>query len=120
LAVPFADSQGVDAEEEEEADPDPDRPHSLETFRLLCGDADADALKGFLSRVSEDDNSNVSPIILSPDADKAHRSVGLIFPTLWLYWKLGYEVVISHTCSTFSRRCMTSSRGTSSSWPRIP
>jgi tRNA pseudouridine13 synthase len=82
LAVPFADSQGVDAEEEE-ADPDPDLPRSLESFRLLCGDADADALRGFLSRVSEDD-SNVSPIILSPDADKAHRSVGLILPTLLL------------------------------------
>jgi tRNA pseudouridine13 synthase len=83
LAAPLADSQGVDAEEEEEADPDRDLPHSLESFRLLCGDADADALRGFLSRVSEDD-SNVSPIILSPDADKAHRSVGLILPTLLL------------------------------------
>ncbi|XP_071684585.1 uncharacterized protein [Lolium perenne] len=64
--------EDVDAEDEE-ADPDPDLPHTLESFRLLCGDADADTLREFLSRVSEDD-SNVSPIILSPDADKAHRS----------------------------------------------
>ncbi|CAM0883423.1 unnamed protein product [Alopecurus aequalis] len=63
--------EGVDAEEEE-AGPDPDLPQSLESFRLLCGDADGDALREFLSRVSEDD-SNVSPITLSPDADKAHR-----------------------------------------------
>ncbi|XP_044977216.1 pseudouridylate synthase 7 homolog isoform X4 [Hordeum vulgare subsp. vulgare] len=49
-----------------------DLPHALDSFRLLCGDADAEALRGFLSRVSEGD-SNVSPIILSPDADKAHR-----------------------------------------------
>jgi hypothetical protein len=90
--VPFADSQDVDAEDEE-ADPDPDLPHTLESFRLLCGDADADTLREFLSRVSEDD-SNVSPIILSPDADKAHRSVGFILPTLSLYCKLGCEVVI--------------------------
>ncbi|KAM0883698.1 hypothetical protein ACQ4PT_031473 [Festuca glaucescens] len=62
-----------DVDAGEEADPDPDLPHSLESFRLLCGDADADTLREFLSRVSEDD-SNVSPIILSPDADKAHRS----------------------------------------------
>ena len=91
--VPFADSQGVDAEEEADADPDPDLPRSLDSFRLLCGDADGDALREFLSRVSED-NTNVSPITLSPDADKAHRWVGFILPTLWLYWKLACEVVI--------------------------
>uniref|UniRef100_A0ACD5WGH3 Uncharacterized protein n=1 Tax=Avena sativa TaxID=4498 RepID=A0ACD5WGH3_AVESA len=63
--------ESVDAEEE--ADPDLDLPQSLESFRLLCGDADCDALREFLSRVSED-GSNALPFILSPDADKAHRS----------------------------------------------
>ncbi|XP_044341551.1 pseudouridylate synthase 7 homolog isoform X3 [Triticum aestivum] len=58
------------ADTDDEADAD--LPHALESFRLLCGDADCEALRGFLSRVSEGD-SDVSPIILSPDADKAHR-----------------------------------------------
>uniref|UniRef100_A0A453FMH3 TRUD domain-containing protein n=1 Tax=Aegilops tauschii subsp. strangulata TaxID=200361 RepID=A0A453FMH3_AEGTS len=49
-----------------------DLPRALESFRLLCGDADCEVLRGFLSSVSEGD-SDVSPIILSPDADKAHR-----------------------------------------------
>ncbi|XP_037414288.1 pseudouridylate synthase 7 homolog [Triticum dicoccoides] len=58
----------ADTDDEAEAD----LPRALESFRLLCGDADCEALRGFLSRVSEGD-SDVSPIILSPDADKAHR-----------------------------------------------
>ncbi|KQK09991.1 pseudouridylate synthase 7 homolog isoform X2 [Brachypodium distachyon] len=62
----------VGAEEEEE-EADVDLSHVLESFRLLCGDADCDTLRGFLLRVSEGD-SNVLPIILSADADKAHRS----------------------------------------------
>lgn len=74
-----ADSQRADTDDEADAD----LPRALESFRLLCGDADCEALRGFLSRVSEGD-SDVSPIILSPDADKAHRLVGLIFPILWL------------------------------------
>ncbi|XP_073366853.1 uncharacterized protein [Aegilops tauschii subsp. strangulata] len=58
----------ADTDDEAEAD----LPRALESFRLLCGDADCEVLRGFLSSVSEGD-SDVSPIILSPDADKAHR-----------------------------------------------
>ncbi|KAG8068084.1 hypothetical protein GUJ93_ZPchr0005g16303 [Zizania palustris] len=66
----------VDVKEEDKAAPSADADHSqaLESFRALCGDADCDALKGLLERVSGGGESDVSPVILSPDADKAHRS----------------------------------------------
>ncbi|XP_062187036.1 uncharacterized protein LOC133890601 [Phragmites australis] len=58
----------------EEGDADADHSRALESFRLLCGDADRDALRGFLESVAEGGDGDVSPIILSADADKAHRS----------------------------------------------
>uniref|UniRef100_J3L4J8 TRUD domain-containing protein n=1 Tax=Oryza brachyantha TaxID=4533 RepID=J3L4J8_ORYBR len=63
------DSERVDAKEGAV-----DEAQALESFRLLCGEADCEALRGFLERVSEGGDSDVSPIILSADADKAHRS----------------------------------------------
>ncbi|KAL6841515.1 hypothetical protein ACP4OV_028658 [Aristida adscensionis] len=61
---------------EEKAAPSADADHSqaLESFRALCGGADCDALRGLLERVAAGGDSDVSPVILSPDADKAHRS----------------------------------------------
>nr|CAB3503214.1 unnamed protein product [Digitaria exilis] len=66
----------VDVKEEEKAAPSADADHSqaLELFRALCGDADCDALRGFLERVAAGGDGDVSPVILSADADKAHRS----------------------------------------------
>ncbi|XP_066364847.1 uncharacterized protein [Miscanthus floridulus] len=66
----------VDVNEEDKAAPSAEADHSqaLESFRSLCGDADCNALKGLLERVSAGGDSDVSPVILSPDADKAHRS----------------------------------------------
>ncbi|RLN29281.1 multisubstrate pseudouridine synthase 7 isoform X1 [Panicum miliaceum] len=66
----------VDVKEEEKAAPSADADHSqtLESFRALCGDADCEALRGLLERVAAGGDSAVSPVILSPDADKAHRS----------------------------------------------
>jgi len=63
-----------------DATADPSR--ALESFRLLCGEADYDALRGFLERVSEGGDGNLSPIILSADSDKAHRSVSLVIPNV--------------------------------------
>lgn len=62
--------------EEDKAAPSAEADHSqaLESFRSLCGDADCNALRGLLERVSVGGDSDVSPVILSPDADKAHRS----------------------------------------------
>nr|CAB3461024.1 unnamed protein product [Digitaria exilis] len=66
----------VDVKEEEKAAPSADADHSqaLELFRALCGDADCDALRDFLERVAAGGDGDVSPVILSADADKAHRS----------------------------------------------
>ncbi|WVZ99174.1 hypothetical protein U9M48_044508, partial [Paspalum notatum var. saurae] len=66
----------VDVKEEEKVAPAADADHSqaLESFRALCGDADCEALRGLLERVSAGGDGDVLPVILSPDADKAHRS----------------------------------------------
>jgi hypothetical protein len=53
-----------------------DHSRALESFRLLCGEADHDALRRFLERALEGGDGDLSSIILSADADKAHRSVG--------------------------------------------
>ncbi|RCV14140.1 hypothetical protein SETIT_2G402100v2 [Setaria italica] len=67
--LPDVDERGDNAAE---GDADADHTRALESFRLLCGEADYDALRGFLERVLEGDG-DLSPIILSADADKAHR-----------------------------------------------
>jgi tRNA pseudouridine13 synthase len=69
--------QCVDVTEAEKAASSADADHTkaLESFRVLCGDADCDALRGLLERMSAGSDSDVSPVILLPDADKAHRSV---------------------------------------------
>ncbi|KAJ1263581.1 hypothetical protein BS78_09G196800 [Paspalum vaginatum] len=66
----------VDVKEEEKVAPAADADHSqaLESFRALCGDADCEALRSLLERVSAEGDGDVLPVILSPDADKAHRS----------------------------------------------
>ena len=77
ISLPNAELQCVDVNEEDKAAPSAEADHSqaLESFRSLCGDADCNALKSLLERVSAGGDSDVSPVILSPDADKAHRSV---------------------------------------------
>ncbi|XP_039833701.1 multisubstrate pseudouridine synthase 7-like isoform X3 [Panicum virgatum] len=57
-----------------DGDADEDHSRALESFRLLCGEADHDALRGLLGSVLDGGDGNLSPIILSADADKAHRS----------------------------------------------
>lgn len=53
----------------------------IESFKSLAGDADADAehLEEFLNQLSSGSGDNTSPIVLSPDSDKSHRTVCLIF-----------------------------------------
>ncbi|KAJ1292027.1 hypothetical protein BS78_02G361500 [Paspalum vaginatum] len=69
--LPDDDESGDNAED---GDAVADQSQALESFRMLCGEADYDALRGFLERVSEGGDGDLSPIILSADADKAHRS----------------------------------------------
>lgn len=46
----------------------------IESFRSIAGDADAESLEGFLDRIVSGAESDVSPIVLSPDSDKSHRT----------------------------------------------
>lgn len=46
----------------------------IESFRSIAGDADAESLEGFLDRIVSGAESYVSPIVLSPDSDKSHRT----------------------------------------------
>nr|CAD1828049.1 unnamed protein product [Ananas comosus var. bracteatus] len=66
----------VDDDKEEEKSPaiDKDYSNEIESFRSLCGDADSEALKELLGRISSSPESDVLPIILSPDSDKSHRA----------------------------------------------
>uniref|UniRef100_A0ACD5T8N9 Uncharacterized protein n=1 Tax=Avena sativa TaxID=4498 RepID=A0ACD5T8N9_AVESA len=66
----------VEAKEEDKAAPSADADHSqaLESFSALCGEADCRALRGLIEKVAAAGGDDFSPVILSPDADKAHRS----------------------------------------------
>jgi tRNA pseudouridine13 synthase len=70
----------VDAKEEEKAAPSADADHSqaLEKFSGLCGEADCQALRGLIEKAAAVGEGDFAPVILSPDADKAHRAVGLV------------------------------------------
>ncbi|XP_010259121.1 PREDICTED: multisubstrate pseudouridine synthase 7-like isoform X2 [Nelumbo nucifera] len=46
----------------------------IELFRALAGDSDAESLKSLLNQITSGGQSNVSPIVLSPDSDKSHRT----------------------------------------------
>ncbi|WOK99434.1 multisubstrate pseudouridine synthase 7 [Canna indica] len=62
-----------DNAEENRSASDKDYTSEIESFRLLCGEVDADALKAFLESVLSSE-SDVPPILLSPDPDKSHRA----------------------------------------------
>jgi tRNA pseudouridine13 synthase len=68
--------QCSDIKPEEESSPiDKDYSTQINSFRILCGDADADALKALLVKISSGSDEEIDPIILSSDSDKLHRSV---------------------------------------------
>ncbi|XP_050225541.1 multisubstrate pseudouridine synthase 7 [Mercurialis annua] len=46
----------------------------IEAFRLIAGDDDTQRLEAFITEFNEDNSKNMSPIVLSPDSDKAHRT----------------------------------------------
>ncbi|XP_010256146.1 PREDICTED: multisubstrate pseudouridine synthase 7 isoform X2 [Nelumbo nucifera] len=46
----------------------------IELFRALAGDSDAESLKAFVNQITSGVESDVSPIVLSPDSDKSHRT----------------------------------------------
>ncbi|XP_072952200.1 multisubstrate pseudouridine synthase 7 [Typha angustifolia] len=61
-------------EEDKPTSTDKDYTFELESFQSLCGDVDAQALKGILEKISSGMESDIAPIILSPDSDKSHRA----------------------------------------------
>ncbi|XP_028770719.1 multisubstrate pseudouridine synthase 7 [Neltuma alba] len=46
----------------------------IESFKSLAGDADVERLEEFLNELSSSCGDSVSPIVLSPDSDKSHRT----------------------------------------------
>ncbi|CAM0954682.1 unnamed protein product [Alopecurus aequalis] len=83
----------VDAKEEEKAAPSADADHSqtLEQFSGLCGEADCRALRGLIEKAAAGGESDFSPVILSPDADKAHRS------EVHMFFKKNFKFLVTDT-----------------------
>lgn len=47
----------------------------IESFRTLAGDSDADLLQSFIAQITSGAEESPSPIVLSPNSDKIHRTV---------------------------------------------
>ncbi|XP_015875444.2 multisubstrate pseudouridine synthase 7 isoform X1 [Ziziphus jujuba] len=46
----------------------------IESFRCLAGDSDAGCLEAFINQICSGGKDSISPIVLSPDSDKSHRT----------------------------------------------
>ncbi|XWS42491.1 hypothetical protein CRYUN_Cryun16bG0018400 [Craigia yunnanensis] len=46
----------------------------IEKFRSLAGDTDVDSLEAFINQITSGSEEDISPIVLSPDSDKSHRT----------------------------------------------
>ncbi|KDP23645.1 hypothetical protein JCGZ_23478 [Jatropha curcas] len=55
---------------------DKDYKSEIESFRLLASEPDTQCLEAFIAQITSasEDRSSISPILLSPDSDKAHRT----------------------------------------------
>ncbi|WJX85532.1 tRNA pseudouridine(13) synthase [Trifolium repens] len=51
----------------------------IESFKSLAGDSDASGLEEFINQINAGGEDGLSPIILSPDSDKSHRTAVHIF-----------------------------------------
>lgn len=47
---------------------------TIEAFRVLAGDEDTEHLKTLLRRIEEKMETDLAPVLLAPDSDKAHRA----------------------------------------------
>lgn len=69
----------------------------VESFRSLCGDHDAEALKVLLEKISSRAKCDIAPIVLSPDSDKSHRAVSvrsLILEFMFVFLFEIFKIVI--------------------------
>ncbi|KAG6506089.1 hypothetical protein ZIOFF_031404 [Zingiber officinale] len=69
--LPLEDTEGE--VEDNACSDDKDYTSVIESFRLLCGEVDADALKEFIAKVLSLER-DVPPVMLAPDPDKSHRA----------------------------------------------
>ena len=67
--------QSMQVEEKEKSIEDSDFSGVLQAFLSVTGEEDAEVLRGFLARISSGDINDNAFILLSPDSDKAHRTV---------------------------------------------
>ncbi|OVA05407.1 Pseudouridine synthase [Macleaya cordata] len=61
-------------EENEEKETNISYTSEIELFRSLAGDADAESLKALIAKITSGVKDDTSPIVLSPDSDKLHRT----------------------------------------------
>lgn len=47
----------------------------IDAFRSLAGNSDAKHLEALLCQINSGVEDSISPVILSPDSDKSHRTV---------------------------------------------
>lgn len=47
----------------------------IEAFKSLAGDSDASSLEEFINQINAGGEESLSPIVLSADSDKSHRTV---------------------------------------------
>ncbi|KAI3875171.1 hypothetical protein MKX03_032975, partial [Papaver bracteatum] len=82
-------------EEEKETETETETTYTseIESFRLLAGDTDADLLKDFIDRIrtSGGGKDEISPIVLSPDYDKIHRTA------IHNYFKANLKFLVTDT-----------------------
>lgn len=64
----------------------------IESFKSLAGDSDASSLEEFINQISAGGEDDISPITLSPDSDKSHRTVSTSLPTSVFYVRFGRDI----------------------------
>ena len=64
----------------------------IESFKSLAGDSDASRLEEFINQINVGGEDDISPITLSPDSDKSHRTVSMSLPTSVFYVRFGRDI----------------------------
>ncbi|XP_048136493.1 multisubstrate pseudouridine synthase 7 isoform X2 [Rhodamnia argentea] len=63
----------------------------IESFRSLAGDSDADLLQSFIAQITSGAEESLSPIVLSPNCDKIHRTA------IHNYFKEKFKFLVTDT-----------------------
>jgi hypothetical protein len=65
----------------------------IESFKSLAGDSDASRLEEFINQINAGGEDGLSPIILSPDSDKSHRTVSMSLGTFLFYFRFWRHMI---------------------------